>query len=94
MNVVPPDAIDGADVMLYARLGSSQRSTGATRHSVANFAAVVAGLAIAQYANSSEVYLFYCDRQWEVVTDTCHATVQAAIAQAEFEFTNISFRQR
>lgn len=60
---------------------------------MANFEDIVAKLAIARYDNSSDIYLFYCDEQWEVVADTCHASVQEAIAQAEFEFTDVSFRR-
>ena len=28
-----------------------------------------AALAIAQYEESEDVYLFYCDQQWNVITD-------------------------
>ena len=43
-------------------------------------------LQIARYAADSCYYLFYCDENRDVVTDTLHDTVEGALAQAEFEF--------
>lgn len=90
MSTAPPALLDGARVKLFAQLGAV-RPTGAVRHSVANFNEVVVKLAIAQYDGSSDVYLFYCTEAWDVVADTCHATEQDAVSQAEFEFTNLTF---
>jgi len=36
------------------------------------------------------VYLFYCDREWQVLADTWHPSVKNAKAQAEFEYEGIS----
>ena len=92
MIAPPPPVLDGARVKKFVQLGALQRPTRATRHSVANFDEIVAGLAIAQYEDSSDVYLFYCTESWEVVTDTYHDSEQDAMAQAEFEFDNLEFR--
>ena len=48
-------------------------------------------LAIAQYDGEEGVYLFYCDSEWQVVTDTFHASFDGAVDQVEFEFTNVAF---
>lgn len=87
----PPLVIDGAQVKFVALLGREQVATGATHHSVADFPQQVAALAIAQYEDDVSVYLFYCNSEWEVVSDTCHESVAAAIAQAEWEFERLSF---
>lgn len=49
-----------------------------------------AGLAICRYGDGEGYYLFYCDREWEVVTDTHHQSVEDARSQAEFEYTGVS----
>ena len=50
-----------------------------------------AGLALAKYSADPGLHLFYCDADWNVVTDTYHATMDEAIAQAEFEFGSVAF---
>ena len=57
---------------------------------VTDFAAV----AIARYDEEpTGVYLFYCDRSWNVITDTWHEDVDAAIHQANFEFGLLRFHE-
>lgn len=36
------------------------------------------------------VFLFYCDREWQVLADTWHSSVTEAKAQAEFEYAGVS----
>ena len=36
------------------------------------------------------VFLFYCDREWHVLADTWHSSVNDAKTQAEFEYAGIS----
>jgi hypothetical protein len=89
----PPPAIDNAEVIYVADL-TSATATGKTRHTVDDqvvdeFAAV----AIARYRNDVGVYLFYCDADWNPVTDTYHDDIDGAIAQAEYEFGPIAFVQ-
>lgn len=87
----PPAVIDGATVLRVADL-SSAVPTGRTRHNVkGEEARGFAGLAIAIYDDDPGVYLFYCDEQWRAVTDTYHDTLDAAAAQAEFEFGPLTF---
>jgi hypothetical protein len=91
--VTPPTFLDGARVLQFASLGTAQPS-GRARHvvngdEVTRFAAV----AIARYDDSSSAHLFYCDRDWQVVTDTEHEDVDAAIQQANFEFGLLHFQQ-
>jgi hypothetical protein len=46
------------------------------------------GLAICKYENGGGYYLFYCNEDWETITDTWHETMEDAMEQAEFEYTN------
>ncbi|WP_433117366.1 hypothetical protein [Micromonospora sp. CA-246542] len=92
MRAMPPARLDGARVTMVASLAPGQSLTGATRHSVSNFAEVVAHLAIARYDEAdNEFYLFYCTHDWQVLTDTWHPTEADAVAQAEFEFGGVTF---
>jgi len=45
------------------------------------------GLAICRYDNGPGFYLFYCDDAWNEIADTWRETLEAAMAQAEFEYT-------
>ncbi|MGW6936289.1 hypothetical protein ACWGE0_39950 [Lentzea sp. NPDC054927] len=60
---------------------------------VTTFAEAVTGLALARYGEESGVYLFYCDDEWNVVSDTMHESVGVAIRQAIFEFEGLEFRK-
>jgi hypothetical protein len=90
----PPEFLDRARVLQVASLARSQ-PTGKTRHvvggdEVGDFAAV----AIARYDEEpTGVYLFYCDRGWNVVTDTWHEDVESAVQQANFEFGLLAFEE-
>lgn len=86
-----PSTIDGGTVLYVADLDRATK-TGRTRHvvsgqEVSDFAA----LAIVKYDSDSGVYLFYCDKNWNSVTDTYHENVDRAIEQAEFEFGSLRF---
>jgi hypothetical protein len=83
----PPASIDRARVLAYTFVDSRHVSTGRARHFVGGaLAPVPSGLAICRYDNDSEgFYLFGCDQAWATITDTWHATIDEAKAQAEFE---------
>ncbi|MFJ4849792.1 MULTISPECIES: hypothetical protein [unclassified Streptomyces] len=94
MSIFVPSALDGASVELHAQVGDAQRSTQRTRHSVDGFEERIANLVIARYSGDPDFYLFYCSADWEVLTDTCHATKPEAVEQANFEFDNVQFCAR
>ena len=50
----------------------------------------MAALAICQPPGAQEFYLFGCDADWNVVTDTWHQNLDQAKEQAEFEYEGIS----
>jgi hypothetical protein len=90
----PPEFLDGARVLQFASLARSQ-PTGKTRHVVGGVEIKeFAALAIAEYDGESQgVYLFYCDPSWNVITDTWHEDVAAALDQAHFEFGLLQFHE-
>lgn len=86
MKTTPPAELDGAAVLAYANLADSVWA-GHTNHTNGGDPLPrPAGLALCQYrADETTVYLFYCSVEWEVITDTAHNSVSAAMRQAEFE---------
>lgn len=85
----PPAQLDGAEVLWWADLARAS-ATGWTTHRVrGEVLGPAAGLAICRYAGDGEFYLFYCDAEWNVRTDTCHESVERAKAQAEFEYEGV-----
>ncbi|NKE56546.1 hypothetical protein FXN61_06750 [Lentzea sp. PSKA42] len=91
MTQRPPAELDGAEVFSFAPVGAAQKPTGGTVHSVSDFPDVVRGLALARYSGEKTVYLFYCDEESNVVSDTAHSSVEEAIDQARFEFEGLEF---
>jgi hypothetical protein len=87
----PPAHIDGCEVLRFADVSGST-VTGRTRHVVQGGQVTeFTGLAIAQAPSDPGYYLLYCDENWQTITDTYHETIDAAIAQAEFEFDPVVF---
>ena len=87
----PPKEIDGAKVACFAEVSSAVRPTGtATHRREGQVLGPARGLAICQYPGEGGYYLFYCDENWAVRTDTFHSTLEDAKRQAEFEYEGIS----
>jgi hypothetical protein len=63
---MPPSTLDGATVLFWTLLAVSEDD--------------VKALAIAKYSTSAEVYLFYCNEQWEVLNDSMWASIEDARA--------------
>ena len=90
MEREPPSKVGGARVVLYSVLDQRHRPTGACRHVVdGEPQAPFAGLAICQYESEEAYYLFYCDEDWNAVTDTWHQSLAEAREQAEFEYEGV-----
>ena len=74
---------------------SGTRATGRTTHRIGGEVIGPAeALAICRYEGDSQFYLFYCDAEWNVRTDTCHPSLEVAKEQAEFEYDGASGRWR
>jgi hypothetical protein len=71
-----------------ARLGPNHKPTGRTRHytnGVLN--ATPLHLAIGRYPDVPGYYLLYLDQHGEELNDTYHDTIEAAMRQAQWEFS-------
>ncbi len=88
-----PRTLDGAKVLRYARVTNRVLPTGRTRHYKQSLLGSAAALAIARYDDSPEsgYYLFYLDEVGAVVTDTNHDSMKAALDQAAFEYTGLTW---
>lgn len=87
----PPQKIDSAKVLLYAIIDERQKPTGNTRHFVGSkLVGVFPRLAICQYESNESCYLFYCDKNWETITDTFHDSLDEAKRHAEFEYEGVT----
>lgn len=85
-----PLFLAGEPVLAYTRIDERHRPTGNCRHIVQGMSAGPAeGLAICR-ASGGGVYLFGCDAEWNVVTDTWHEALEDAQHQAEFEYKGVS----
>lgn len=85
-----PSHIGGMQVVLWSPLDDRHQTTGKTRHMVTTRQVrTPCGLAICRETDES-FFLFLCDAAWRPIADTWHEGLDAARAQAEFEFTNLS----
>ena len=71
----PPEQLDNADVLLWAcsevePFGSIHDSSGAV--------ALILGLAICRYSDSTDIYRFSCNSAWEVVQDAHYQSIEEA----------------
>ncbi len=83
----PPEKLDDAQILFWTILDNRYKSTGETKHFInGNYKTDFYGLVIAKYEDEEGTYLFYCDSDWNVLTDTYHESIEAAKEQAEFEF--------
>jgi hypothetical protein len=86
----PPKALDGFRVLEYARIDTAVRPTRSCRHFVkGSRMGPACALVICEAEDSEGYYLFYCDVEWNVLTDTWHRTVEDAKRQAAFEYDGI-----
>ena len=86
-----PPVLDGLQVLLHSFLDDRHRATGACRHFVGGIRREsFAALAICRGADNDDCFLFYCDENWSVVTDTWHRTLDDAEHQAEWEFEGVT----
>ena len=90
----PQASIDGARILAFAVINDSVKSTDRTVHKVGNeVLGPFSGLVIAQYDGDDQFYLFYCDQDWRVVSDTLHPSEESARKQADFEYRGLDWRR-
>jgi hypothetical protein len=85
----PPVTLDGARVLKVADLTSTQ-ATGLISHKIGDKPITdFTAIALAKYDNEPGVYIFYCDDEWNVLTDMLHADLADAEEQARLEFRGL-----
>jgi hypothetical protein len=78
-------------LVCYSPIDERHRFTGACKHTVhGERMGAMAGLMICHDGREQAFYLFRCDQDWRVVTDTWHPTLDEAKHQAEFDYEGIS----
>ncbi|HEY0652965.1 MAG TPA: hypothetical protein VGD65_07550 [Chryseosolibacter sp.] len=82
--IEPPDKLDEAKVIRWAWSGN--KPFGVIPNLDSNESIEVFGLAICQYENSSEVYRFCCDKEWEVQQDSVYESVDEALSKLPAQF--------
>lgn len=88
-----PSCLDGARVLLVTAIDDRHRYTGNCRHHKhGELQGPAQRLAICAYDEDMDagVYLFRCDAQWNVITDTWHQDIRDARKQAAFEYEGIN----
>jgi len=87
----PASQINGARVVCFSAIDDRHRHAGNCRQIVGSVTqGSAAGLAICQFDGEDAFYLFGCDGDWNVVTDTWHQSLDDAKKQAEFEYEGVS----
>jgi hypothetical protein len=85
-----PKIVGTFPVVCYSPIDERHRFTAKTEQIVSGqLMGAMAGLAICQPSGSVGFYLFGCDADWNVVTDTWHQSLDEAKEQAEFEYEGI-----
>ncbi len=91
MSIQVPKEIDDSETVLYTPIDDRHRPTEKSKHYAAgNLVATPASLAICRYEDASAFYLFGCDAEWNVLTDSCHLSLDEAKEQAEAEFEGVA----
>ncbi len=76
MIKTPPENLDGAKVIEWAWSGA--HPFGTVRYENGKIHSKIYGLAICMYPNSSSVYRFSCDYNWEVIQDNNYSCLEDA----------------
>src|SRR5687768_2975161 len=85
----PPLKIDGAKVLSFCVFDKNIQKHENPSYRVSD-TQNAKGLAICQYHNKNQFYLFFCDEDWETLNDTDHDNFEEAKAAAESIYQGLS----
>lgn len=86
-----PKKLDGATVLRWSMIDDRHNWTDPCRHFVAGqLQGKFRGLAVCRYDGAEEVYLFYCDAEWNVVTDGFYSKLEDAVSEAESKYEGVA----
>ncbi|MEJ2425947.1 MAG: hypothetical protein P8101_16115 [Candidatus Thiodiazotropha sp.] len=84
----PPKEIDGARVLEWA--WSGDEPFGVVMYSGgSDVSAEIYGLAICQYSDSSVIYRFSCDKNWETEQDGDYSSINEAKSLLPEQYKNV-----
>lgn len=90
-SMMAPETIGRAKTLFSTRIDDRHRATGGCQHILNKVLLGPAkALVIAQYPGDKQFYLFGCDEQWNVITDTVGDSLAQVFNQAEFEYEGVS----
>lgn len=85
-----PEAPGFDGLVRWSVIDGRHRPTGGCRQIVrGELSGPAAGLAICRSGDGA-FYLYGCDAEWNVVTDTWHETLEGALRQAELEYEGVT----
>jgi hypothetical protein len=88
---IPPENLADTQLVCWSAIDGRHRPTGATRHLVGWQSPLApAGIAIGEDPDSGGFFLYQCDADWRVLTDTWHEDLASARRQAELEFAGVT----
>jgi hypothetical protein len=79
----PPQFLDGAKVLRYCILDEGVSPTGSHTIHIGDELFTPSAAAVCQYAGNSKFYVFYCDGEWDVVTDMDYDSLNEAVSWIE-----------
>lgn len=85
-----PKTVGTFPVVCYSPIDERHRFTANTKQWVGDtLMGAMVGLAICQPTGARGFFLFGCDSEWGVLTDTWHQSLDEAKDQAEYEYEGI-----
>ncbi len=86
----PPETIDNAEVLYWAWSGDVP--FGVVNYTDGSIAAEIFGLAICQYKESSTIYRFSCDKEWETEHDSDYRSIEEAMDQLPEQYQKVAVK--
>jgi hypothetical protein len=84
-----PAFIDGTEVVCYAKIPAPTKSDDDSFMVASGLQGPLCWAVVTHYADDNSFYLFGCDRAWQVITDSYHATLNDALTEASYEYEGI-----
>lgn len=84
----PPRLLNGDPIVRWSAIDARQRQKAVCQHPAGRGFVVPAAIAIGRLRETSWM-LYRSDHAWNVIADTWHESLSAAIDQAEFEYEGL-----
>ena len=84
-----PSQLDGANVLFYTDKGNY----GVVKYETGKIAHSIFYVAICQYNNDKDYYLFSCDESFNVVADSVWSSLEQCFSIAKQQYSSVSFKK-